>query len=277
MKKILTGVLVAVILSSVFSVSCFSLTAQDFVDGGRGLDGEIATLENSMKENGTKGLFVPGTMNFAAAYKVHTFTEHDIVAAYKEKGSVGALISDEYRWMVPTDAGDLVTVTKSNESGEWEPIGVALGDGRKTARADAIDKSALTRTVARQTDQVTDMKYVVSYFYNTTFAYVQTDGQEYLVPYCTRPEFTGLTNGQMYTAAQVMDTLYEKYGEINPEDGDLNGNAGADLGDISLISNTPDRPQDVWITLGALIGILAIVIGACCAVRAKMKKKSDAS
>lgn len=266
MKKILTGVLVAVILSSVFSISCFSLTAQDFVDGGLGLDGEITTLENSIKENGTKGLFISGTMDFEAAYKVYTFTEHDIVAAYKEKGSVEALIADEYKWMVPTDAGDLVTVTKSKKSGDWEPIGVALGDGRKTARADAIDKSALARTVALQAGHIADMKYVVSYFYNTTFAYVQADGQEYLIPYGSRPDFTGLTNGKMYTAARVMDTLYENYGQILPDDGDLNGNAGA-------VSHVRNSAWDVWIILGCVGGILAVLIGISCVARTKIKRK----
>lgn len=79
-------------------------------------------------------------------------------------------------------------------------------------------------------------QYKVSW-HNTTFIYLQTTTGEYLIPSSARPDFTGLTNLELYTVDEVIKALRKNFDVVvsNPDE-----NANAGVGAIFADSRTSD-------------------------------------
>lgn len=251
-KKMWLCLGLALLLAAGLSGQAFALTAQDVADGGQALAGEKQTIKQALTAQGG-ALPLSSPLDFDAAYKVYSFSALDAAAEYQKTNTVESLLSGEYHWIVPTQAGDLVTVKRSADkagkaSGDWEIVGGTLQktDAEAADNPQRIPAAALYAAVQSRAGEAAELKYIDAPRYYTTFAYVKDGDREYLAPYSARPAWTGLENGKLYPAGEVMDAFDRAFGGLEPEE---NGGAGkqADAGWLAA--------NGLW--LGIAGGVLA--------------------
>ena len=148
-----------------------------------------------------------------SAYPVHLFEHPDFVSYYREHGRIDTNIQPDYRWNVPTSNGYLVAVGQTS-SGAWEKISMIGTDFLPTEGLPDIsgvfDREKLLKTIESYPDiqTVSQISYIDSPMYtSTTFIYIRSGEQEFLIPYSPRPDFTGLENGKLYPMEDAADIL----------------------------------------------------------------------
>ena len=148
-----------------------------------------------------------------STYPVHLFDHPDFVSYYREHGRIDTNIQPDYRWNVPTSNGYLVAVGQSS-SGAWDKISMIGTDFLPTEGLTDIsgvfDKQKLVETMEDCPDiqTVSQISYIDSPMYtSTTFIYIRSGEQEFLIPYGPRPDFTGLENGKLYPIEDAADIL----------------------------------------------------------------------
>jgi len=247
-KRVSLCVVLAVLLSTWLSMNGSALTAQDFMDGGRGLNSEKQEVERFLTEE-KASLPVSSPLNLEGAYKVYGLLNPDIVDTYKKQASIRDVISDEYKWQVPTENFDLVTVRKAQTANTWELVGVVFNDETDSMRSKVVNKSSLHTAISSRVKEISNLQYIDCPMYFTTFAYLESGGQEYLIPYSTRPDLTGLENGKMYTASDTVAILYTNFGERVP---DYNGG----IAPRDTVPQKESAPPSLWIMAGfAVFGV----------------------
>ena len=219
MKKIILSILITSGLFFTSIANCLAIESQNsssFLYGDSNAASEISEIQDSIVNNNTLGAS-DENLEIQKGYKVYWFKGHDIVRMYRQAGNVDALIDyEQYTWQIPTSTGNVATVIPSDVKGEWKVAGIAeFDDAVETASKSVVDKDTLKCTISKQISDVKDFKYVISHYYHTTFAYVKSGNQEYLIPYGSRPDLTGLENGKVYQPGSVMDILEETMGLPN--------------------------------------------------------------
>lgn len=148
-----------------------------------------------------------------SAYPVHLFEHPDFVSYYREHGRIDTNIQPDYRWNVPTSNGYLVAVGQGS-SGAWDKISMIGTDFLPTEGLPDIsgvfDREKLLKTIEScpEIQTVSQISYIDSPMYtSTTFIYIRSGEQEFLIPYGPRPDFTGLENGTLYPMEEVADIL----------------------------------------------------------------------
>lgn len=148
-----------------------------------------------------------------SAYPVHLFEHPDFVSYYREHGRIDTNIQPDYRWNVPTSNGYLVAVGQGS-SGAWDKISMIGTDFLPTEGLPDIsgvfDREKLLKTIEScpEIQTVSQISYIDSPMYtSTTFIYIRSGEQEFLIPYGPRPDFTGLENGRLYPMEEAADIL----------------------------------------------------------------------
>ncbi|MFY9198680.1 MAG: hypothetical protein WBK75_05540 [Acutalibacteraceae bacterium] len=203
-KKIITLITALSLLLSVQLV-CFASNTSDFINKDTSSD-EFTKLKYdiSKEDNHTKSEI----FDFESAYKVYTLTHHHISSAYSKHGNIKNAITSQYNWMIPTaDNKSLATAELSND--KWSIIGYKEGDSPKNTYV--IDKQQISKALDKQSkitgDNIIDYKNIWSPMIYTTFVYIQTSQNEYLIPFGSRPDLTGLENGKIYEAKDAVEIL----------------------------------------------------------------------
>ena len=142
------------------------------------------------------------------AYKQYRLNSVYIYDDYTKNGNFGSMISDGYNWIVPLyDENIYISFSKKSESWQFGGAGSSLSftdDNGNKLDLDFSLKGILKKLKKEKgITNADEIKYVSSDRVN--FIYVLTDGTEYLIPYCSRPDFTELENGKIYTAAEALD------------------------------------------------------------------------
>jgi hypothetical protein len=199
--------------------------------------------------------------DFDKAYKLYGFKEADIIALYRETGSIEEMVSDYYSWEFPTQNDAVVTMVYSG--GKWEFSHLRSpdkSDPDPALRADVIKEKAvygLIKADRRLFDDVKDFKYVSSGMYFTTFAYIKSRDKEYLIPYGTRPDLTGLVNGRVYMPDEAINILTKTFNYENNHDGRLNGGGSGSASSPS----THSQGTSFLVAICVLFGILTLSCG----------------
>lgn len=154
------------------------------------------------------------------AWKVYTLISQDLLAGLQSEAPVTDLISEEYVWdVLRPDA----RVRLANKNGAWTPIGSAPSNSGDVVDLDAVSAHL---TVLEQDNPGTAL--LVQCFrapkYHTTFVLIAHGTAEYLVPFCARPEFTGLQNGVLYSRQEVLQALELHFSAASS--GNYNGGSG---------------------------------------------------
>lgn len=298
-KRLLTLFTFCLVLCT-FSLYCMAsgVPAADFLEQRRaGASGELAevgrvleesagqinqTIKSSSsfqhaKANGNLSQDNPlGSFQMERAYPLYSLKDPNLVAAYRSSGTFGDNISGDYTWNVPTSAGFLVRV-RQKESGDWAEAGFSdeflEKEGAENCSA-LTDQARLIRTMEEsgRIQTVTDVRYVDARLYtSTTLIYIKADGAEYLIPYGPRPELTGLQNGKLYSAGEVVEILAaaSPYDEVYSNLADVKyGGAG----DSAAAGN--GLQTMLWIAAAAILsaGILLAIWG----IRTKIRQNKPA-
>lgn len=251
-KRLFFAFIATVCLLFILPTIALATESTDSLYGEKNIEAELSEVKDSLAK-GEEGIQIENEkLRFDDSYKLFTFTEYDIVNHYRSVKSIEKMLSDDFSWQIPTTDGRLTTVIKS-EAGNWKIIGYAEFTEESAHATDRIiDKKALKDTIQKY-DNVTNIMYLVSYDYYTTFVYLMSDGEEYLIPYCDRPDFTGLVNGTVYKPAEVMDTLEKNMGVPVP-DKDEYGNGGG-------LSISPSPKHDYTLQIVLLsCGIVVLTV-----------------
>lgn len=294
-KRLLTLFTFCLILCT-FSLYCTAsgVPAADFLEGRRGsASSERAevgrvleesaeqinqTIKSSSsflgaKDNGNLSQTNPvGSFQMERAYPLYSLKDPNLVAAYRNSGSFADNISGEYTWNVPTSTGFLIRV-RQNESGDWAEAGFSdefqEKEGAENVSA-LTDQARLIRTIEEsgRIPTVSDVRYVDARLYtSTTLIYIKADGAEYLIPYGPRPELTGLQNGKLYSAGEVVEILAatSPYDEVYSTLADVKyGGAG------DSIATGNGLQTILWIAAAAILS--AGILAAIWAIRTKIRQ-----
>ncbi len=156
-----------------------------------------------------------GNFDLENAYWVNTFGGIDFVKEYEETGELSSLITEENGyWVIPTDTGYVASARDEGSGLTFSGLAYPINpEAAALAGEKDITKKAILEKVLQEEglkNSVYDSSYVVADNYYTTFYYCKNeDGEELLIPYGSRPDFTGLVNGKVYRVPEVTEILQQ--------------------------------------------------------------------
>lgn len=132
-------------------------------------------------------------------YKVHYMSSEDFSELLGQGNEVKEIADTDYKWTVPVNSNE-VTVAKTG--GKWEVV----GSGTISDISDIIDVKSFKHQYA---DRYEDMNMVCVNVvdYHTPFILYTLNGKGYVIPYSSRPDFTGLKNGKSYSLKEAQKIL----------------------------------------------------------------------
>lgn len=188
------------------------------------------------------------------AYKLYSFSADDLIDAYNNGNSISNYLPENYDWIVEK-SGSFVKVVLKN--GEWQAVGYTTypQDSNQTDVIDTADfEQKLSTLQSENNDKTVDVAFFKIAQIYTSFAYISAGEKEYLIPYGSRPDFTGLENGKLYTVAEVAEKVIAASAE-NDIDTEMNVGGFLSASDDSSSSTV----KYIIITIGVGVVFLSIV------------------
>lgn len=194
-------------------------------------------------------------------YKLYSISPSELRGINSE--AVKSIIaSDDYKWIVPGSTNEIIKVAKSD--GNWKVLGYSTSDGDFESAESALGESVNDILKAVQTEGASEIKtdnsnesylcFEIPQYY-TYFLGTFSENESYVIPYGSRPDWTGLENGKKYSpeaAAEILKTNF------NISEADYN--AGNDNGGGS--SAEAESGNNLWllsIPAAALVVFLLIL------------------
>lgn len=137
-------------------------------------------------------------------FPVHGFRQDNPAAAYREAGSLDGALNDATVWKFQVEGNEVFTMQRG-EDGLWTTAGHAVG-AQTFIDTDAVAAAIDGEDALRQAPSIT-LKFASSSYCQTYFALILADGKEWVVPFGSHPDRTGLENGRLYTAELAMRAL----------------------------------------------------------------------
>jgi hypothetical protein len=153
------------------------------------------------------------------------------------------MISGDYYWLVYTS--DKITIKVSKNEGVWGVLGYSK-QSETASTSDMVDLALISASLNSKTDYIC----FEAPMYHTMFV-LCGDDEGFLIPFGTRPDLTGLENGQFYTIEEVAEILLTTFSESNPQD----TNSGGQIRDTNGNPNT---------SIVILVGLLFAALLASC-------------
>ena len=199
------------------------------------------------------------TIDFSSAVKVYLFDEDELLA-FIERGVFQIEADRQYVWKIPIFENDeeyRYTIVGHDENGSYgftnviSPIDVEkqvpyiFGDIGLESRFSNIEET-----------------YVVSIpAWNVDFVFVKDNGMN-IIPYATRPDFFGFTNGAVYSPSDMKAFLEECISDIGTHADNEGGGSG-----VSISLHYKNR---VFYAMG---GVSVVVLMISLIVLIKMKRR----
>ncbi len=136
-------------------------------------------------------------------------------------------------------------------------------------KAAIVDKEKLTDIINLKTKNIDELKFFVSYPHHTTFAYFTEGGKEYLVPFGSRPDITGLENAKIYTPSEVISVLKDSFDTAE------NNNNGETLYAGLADTSVSKQNKYLYVAAAAVILFAAASIGILFIKSKHSLKKAD--
>lgn len=155
-------------------------------------------------------------------YKIFYMTPEDFNSFEGTETEIENLTTTAYNWIVPTNTGYKITLSQIDE--QWEVVDYST----VTENSDIIEINKFVPSDAEKTNVMDDIEHknVVCFhitFYHTSFLCYTDNGVVYLVPYSSRPDITGLVNGESYEineAKKILCSAFSESGDVNQSDSD---------------------------------------------------------
>lgn len=150
------------------------------------------------------------------AYKVYSLVREDLLASVASGIAISDLISDNYEWLVTDEDENIVYVKKVDN--EWVPYMISSPTASTIAsevvQCSTIAEHATNISIKRtaMSSQIEGLNTIsaqcfYSKVYRTYFVYIADGVTDYLVPFSSRPDFTKLENGELYSLQEVCKIL----------------------------------------------------------------------
>lgn len=136
------------------------------------------------------------------AYKVFTLDREDLFSALDSGVPMEDILSAEYYWVVP--GYDSSKTILKRKDGVWD---FSESHGPSKTADDTLDHALVKR--ALQTMPSARVQCFYSQVYRSYFVWFHTDGEEGLMVFSSRPDFTLLENGVLYPVEDVRKALVE--------------------------------------------------------------------
>lgn len=143
-------------------------------------------------------------------YKLYALGVFDFVAQINSGKTLEELITEDYVWIVPTLDNQKIKVTE--KKGEWCVSGYSVPSSVSDA-TDIIqleDISTAAQAFSNDSRNIEKIQCIEAPLYHTNFVFILMEEGEFLIPYGSRPDLTGLENGAMYSVREVCDILQNK-------------------------------------------------------------------
>lgn len=187
-------------------------------------------------------------------YKLYSLYADELITADANGKKLSTYLPDTYDWIVEKSGSFVKVVFKD---GEWEAVGYTTYP-EASKQTDIIDiadfEQKLSTLQSENAGENVDVVFFKVAQYKTSFAYISAGENEYLIPYGSRPDFTGMENGKLYTLAEIAAKL-TALSEGNDVNSDMNAGGFASASD----SDGNNNVKYVIIAVGVGIVFLFIV------------------
>lgn len=214
-----------------------------------------------------------GNFDLENAYWVNTFGGIDFVKEYEKIGELSSLITEENGyWVIPTDTGYEASARDEGSGLTFSGLAYPMNpEAAALAGEKDITKKAILEKVLQEEgleNHVSDSCYINSGRYRTLFYYCKNEnGEELLIPYGSRPDFTGLVNGKVYRVPEVTEILKQTMPQSETENW-TNGGGGENGQDTAVAPGSITPPLSLRNILLITGGTVLILLGIYC-----LKKK----
>ncbi len=124
---------------------------------------------------------------------------------------------EQYAWILITSQSNEVKVVFSD--GQWEAAGYSYGITQLTKLGVLHHDELMSMLRDNGIDAaVAELYYFESPMYFVNAILIVSGGEEYVVPYSVRPDFTGLEDGKLYTRREFSLILAEHFDESSVEE-----------------------------------------------------------
>ena len=208
-----------------------------------------------------------GNFDLENAYWVNTFGGIDFVKEYEKTGELSSLITDKNGyWVIPTDTGYEASARDEGSGLTFSGLAYPMNpEAAALAGEKDITKRAILEKVLQEEgleNHVFNSCYINSGSYRTLFYYCKnSDGEELLIPYGSRPDFTGLINGKVYHVPEVTEILQQTMPQSETENW-TNGGGGGNGQDTAGASGSMRPSFPLSKVLLCTAGIALVLIGA---------------
>ena len=178
---------------------------------------------------------------------------NDLVDEVKQGTNIKDLISENFRMVVPTDGGYIEFVKDGSGKVSW--LGSSFSGSQK--HPGLVDISVVDNILS--SEEYSEATGVIAFsdsMYMTSFVYFNLNDVEYLIPFSSRPDFTGLENGKVYKASDCISILSKNMPRDN-----IDPNANGGYGEIyPELKDNDIVPIVVGATVGSCVLLAAVVI-----------------
>lgn len=179
---------------------------------------EMLIDEGIVKESGSAN-----EICFLESYKLYLLKDYELLKGLMEGQKVVDLISDKYVWIAVTQQRNIIRI--AHKMNEWEVLGysIPLSDSAITEMIDIKSANTMLKKAFDDSKDIVNVLCFEAPMYHTNFVYIQGIEKDYLIPFGSRPDLTGLHNGELYTPYEVARILQKSFEGVYESE----NNAGA--------------------------------------------------
>jgi len=157
--------------------------------------------------------------------KIYSFNNPDIVSAFHKTKTLKDAFSEDYIWSLSLrEEGINILFAQEETDGTWHIMGANDSLNRLKAVSTNIVFSTEDMRKRIPYQDIENLCYARSHMYHTDFVYFTHQQKEYVIPFGTRPDLTGLQNEQIYEVESAMDILEKQFGKFDlDKDNQLSG------------------------------------------------------
>lgn len=258
--KIISSIAASIVACIIFSVSVFAaetdiesfktvFDTSEFSEIEEAVKSDQLLIKDKIVDKDSAVLFGSSEIT---AYKLYSIRTSDFIDAMLVETNGRDIISDDYVWVVATPENQIIRVAK-NDQNEWRVLGYKEFDD-KEAQTDIVQESKLNSDIESRFDG--NVQYCVFFevsMYNTTFAYIEVEGEHYYIPFGSRPDLTGLENGKFYSSTEVGSILNKMFPDVYRSE----ENSGSRM-NVSRESQSNEKTRPIIISVVGVVTVICI-------------------
>ena len=233
----------------------------------QGLVNEKELYDNSNAKDLRGSPDIVVSYDLSNAYRIYRM-ESQILTILDKTGSFKETFTDVVQWKIPivTQKGDNGLVTLLEENGQLSWVATEVGEATQTWYiSDTKIENAIQQS-RKINGKIDSMQIAHSYAYYTTFVYLCSGKNEYLIPFSYYAKEIGINNGEVYTVSEIskkFNDCFEETKKVADDDSIIYGSG-------PIFKNKPTI-LEVTLVCSVVIGVVALII----VIRRRKKHNTD--